>query len=399
MTISMDSCDLCGLPLRRGAVCAEINGRELRFCCYGCRQVYMMLMESADSPDPARFKETEIYRRCAEAGIIPESEADLERRVKSDAPGNPRPKAGTGDLSHTESGVTAEGALALDLKVHGMWCPACAWVIEQGLQKLPGVERAQCHFVTDRVRLFYDPVKSAPHRITEAIGKLGYRAVPAGEGGGRQSAQAFIRLGISAFLTMNVMMLSFALYSGFFTELSANAAARISWPILIMAALVYVYGGAPIHQKALAGIRMGAPGMEALITLGASAAFAYSLYNFFQGSIHLYFDTASMLITLVLIGKAVEQWTRDRVQARISSFFDLLPQKVRICSRQYPEGRFAGMDALDTGDIFRVLADESIPADGRIVSGAGRVNESALTGEARPVVKRQGDTVSSGTRL
>lgn len=395
----MQACDLCGLTTRHGAVTDEIAGRSLVFCCTGCRQVYRMLMEASDSPDPAHFRETEIYRRCVDAGIIPQSEADLEKRAGSQPSGNQQDGQGAADPGDSESAPPPERCLPLDLTVYGMWCPACAWVIEESLQRMPGVQQAACHFVTDRVRLFYDPVKSAPHRIMAAVDRLGYQAVPAGAGRGRESVRAYVRLGISAFLTMNVMMLSFALYSGFFMDLPGESAARISWPILVMAVVVFVYGGAPIHRKALSGIRMGAPGMEALITLGAGSAFAYSLYNFSQGSIHLYFDTAAMLITLVLIGKAVEQRTRDRVQARISSFFDLLPQKVRVCSRQYPEGRFAGMDALGTGDIFRVLADETIPADGRIVSGTGRVNESALTGEARPVAKKTGDTVSSGTRL
>ena len=395
--MNSNTCDLCGLPLTYGTVTAQISGKTLRFCCFGCRQVYMMLMESTDSDDPAQFRETEIYQRCVEAGIIPGSLADLKTRQHRHPKGIDK---GNAEAAEADAGPDARDRLPLNLKVEGMWCPACAWVIEETLNKSKGISGVNCLFSMDRVRLDYDPVLTSPRQIMEMIRKLGYQAMlPEDESSRKTARKAFIRFGISAFLTMNVMMLSFALYSGFFTELSADAIANISWPIVIMAAIVFFYGGAPIHQKAIAGLRAAAPGMEALITIGAASAFFYSFYNWLQGSIHLYFDTASMLITLVLIGKAVEGWTRDRVQERLGSFFALQPKKARICSPEFPEGRYADASMLSEGALFRVMADEAIAADGRIIEGGGRVDESSLTGEARPVDKSRGDTVSSGTQL
>ncbi|MFP4650203.1 MAG: heavy metal translocating P-type ATPase [Desulfobacterales bacterium] len=397
---SIRACDLCGLSIRRGAVSETTGGQEYVFCCSGCKQVFWMIMEASDSPDPAHFKQTEIYLRCVEAGIIPASQEDLERRAGSPyTEGHEKEPLAESGAGGKQDDTGQDRCLTLDLRLNGMWCPACAWVIEETLRRQPGIQAADCRFVTDRARVVYDPVKSAPHLIMQAVGKLGYHASDAGEEDGRTSAQAYFRLGISAFLTMNVMMLSFALYSGFFTELSAGAAASISWPIMVMAAVVYFYGGAQIHRKALAGAAAGAPGMEALISIGATSAFAFSLYNFYHNSIHLYFDTVAMLITLVLAGKAAEQWTRDRINSRISGFFDLLPQKVRICTGANPHGRFADAGMLGKGDVFRVLADEAIAADGFVDSGTARVDESSLTGEARPVTKKPGDPVSSGTRL
>ncbi|MFW6080946.1 MAG: heavy metal translocating P-type ATPase [Desulfosalsimonas sp.] len=397
---SILTCDLCGLSIRRGAVSETTGGQEYVFCCSGCRQVFWMIMEASDSTDPAYFKQTEIYRRCVEAGIIPASQEDLERRTESPhTDGNEQERQAESAAGEKKDESGLDRSLTLDLRLNGMWCPACAWVIEETLRRQPGVLGADCRFVTDRARVVYDPVKIAPHLIMQAVGKLGYHASDAGAEDGGTSAQAYFRLGISAFLTMNVMMLSFALYSGFFTELSAGAAASISWPIMVMAAIVYFYGGAQIHRKALAGAAAGAPGMEALISIGATSAFAFSLYNFYHNSIHLYFDTVAMLITLVLAGKAAEQWTRNRINSRISGFFDLLPQKVRICTDANPNGRFADARMLGKGDVFRVLADEAVAADGFVVSGRARVDESSLTGEARPVPKKPGDPVSSGTRL
>ncbi|MBA2881032.1 heavy metal translocating P-type ATPase [Desulfosalsimonas propionicica] len=394
------TCDLCGLEIRQTAVEDEMDGRRLVFCCKGCRQVYSMIMEASGATDPAAFRETEIFQRCVDAGIIPASQQDLEQREGGQKAGAAAPETDAAEKEAPENpGGSAERCLTLDLDLHGMWCPACAWVIEESLRQQPGVFSADCRFVTDRAKVVYDPVKNAPHTIFKTIAKLGYQAAPAGEGTGGATAGAYLRLGVCAFLTMNVMMLSFALYSGFFTELSTAGTAYISWPILVMAAIVFVYGGAPIHQKAFSGVTAGAPGMEALISLGAGAAFFYSLYHFYHNSIHLYFDTASMLITLVLGGKAAEQWVKDKIQARISGVFDLLPKKVRICTDDSPGGRFVDARMLGKGDVFRVLENDVVAADGVVVSGQGRADESTLTGEARPVVKNAGDPVSSGTRL
>jgi len=411
--MNSDLCDLCGLPLTFGTVKAEISGRTLRFCCFGCRQVYIMLMEQTGADDPERFRETEIYQRCVEAGVIPGSLEDLKARQRGGNRKSARagPQSGgpaqksehAPDAADPRTGDPApdsENRLSLDLQVSGMWCPACAWVIEESLKKAPGVSQASCLFSMDRVRLTYDPVVTTPKAVMDLIRRLGYQAQAPGDAPGRKaSRKAFLRFGISAFLTMNVMMLSFALYSGFFTELSADAVTHISWPIVIMAAIVFFYGGAPIHRKAITGLMAAAPGMEALITIGAASAFGYSFYNWLQGSIHLYFDTASMLITLVLIGKAVESWVRDRVQAQLGSFFALQPTKARIISEQFPQGRYADAKLLSVGDRFRAMADETLAADGRVIEGSARMDESSLTGEARPVDKGPGDEVSAGTRV
>ena len=281
-----------------------------------------------------------------------------------------------------------------------MWCPACAWVIEETLLKEPGVNRVKCHFTTDLLKLEYNPVLTSPQGITALVAKLGYRGrLPDDAQKGLKSRSEAIRLGIAIFLTMNVMMLSFALYTGFFTPLAADTIHNIAWPLVVMAAVVFGYGGAPIHRRALSGLTAAAPGMETLISIGASSAFFYSLYNWLAGSIHLYFDTSSMLITLVLIGKTVEQKTKDRISAQIGSFFELLPAKVRICSKRFPQGRYADAKILAKGDIFRVVEGEIVPADGRIVEGHARIDESSLTGEARPIQKSQGDFISSGTTV
>ncbi len=392
------TCHLCGLPLRYGVVVDTIDGQTLHFCCQGCRAVYTMLLEAADVDDPSRFKESALYRRCVEAGVIPSSEEDLRRIRTKEAPStHVEPTASLGMMSETKP----SGTLALNLMVEGMWCPACAWVIEGAVSKLSGVLTVSCHFSTDRLRCRYRPDRIAPDQIRKMVTRMGYGIgeVGANHTGGKRQAKELIRLVVTALMSANVMMLSWALYAGFFTTLSNDAISKISFPIAVMATVVIIYGGGPMLRKGWFGLVHRSPGMETLVGMAAGCAYAYSLYNWLAGSIHLYFDTACMLITLVLLGKVLEQQAKNRVRQELDSFFALQPAKVRVVTDNLPKGRYVAIGHLKSGDRFAVEAGEIVAADGSVVTGAATLDESSLTGEPRPVVVKAGDPVKSGTRL
>jgi heavy metal translocating P-type ATPase len=401
MNPSGTSCDLCGLSLRHGTVKWTSGNREFFFCCMGCRQVFVMLMDAADSPDPVQFKETDLFKKCLEMGIIPESESDLKERLsKDDAPPPFSSLQPDAELSSEWDNQSAAERLTIYLKVSDMWCPACAWVIEAALKKHSGVVRSSCNFSTDRVSCEYNPIQTSPDKIIRTIGRLGYRAaIPEEDAETIETKKDFIRFAVSAFLTANVMMLSFALYAGFFTELTKDTVYKISVPIFFLASIVLFYGGSKIYSKAWAGLKSAAFGMETLITLGAFSAFFYSTFNLLSGSIHLYFDTSAMLITLTLLGKTIERKAKDSVQEDLGNFFSLQPTKVKIISDEFPVGRYVSAKVLETGDIFIVQEGEIVPADGRVLEGSGSMDESSLTGEALPVQLKAGDRIKSGTRL
>jgi len=353
--------------------------------------VFHMLIESSDAGDPESFRETELFKKCQEIGIIPRSEAELAERAQ-ESPTTIFSKPGLVLEPDYQESTADESSLSLPLNVTLMWCPACAWVIEETLKRTPGVISASCNFATDRVRCDYNPVLTSPHQIVDAINSLGYKAYVSGDDVDTGTRRAeLIRLLISAFLTMNVMVLSFALYSGFFIQLSRDSIYKLSWPMFIMASIVLFYGGNNIYRRAWAGIFSAALSMETLITVGSFSAYFYSISGLLSGSIHLYFDTASMLITLVLLGKLLESRAKAKVQEDLANFFSLRPSKVKICSEQYPQGRYVAADNLQQGDTFRVEESEVLPADGLILHGEGAVDESSLTGEPLPVIKKDGD--------
>ena len=279
-----------------------------------------MLLESAEIDDPARFKESDLYRQCVAAGVIPADEEDL-KRIHREKPSTPSNAADNGNGE--QSSVESPDTLALNLTVEGMWCTACAWVIEKTVAGLDGVAEAHCHFSTDRLRCRYRPDRVAPDQIHRALSRLGYQSREAGSTDADRTGfrRELTRLIVTGLLSANVMMLSWALYAGFFTDLPADAVSKISLPIVAMALVVFIYGGGPMLRKAWFGLIHRSPGMETLVGLAAGCAFVYSLVNWLSGSIHLYFDTACMLITLVLLGKFLEQQARGRVRRDLDAFF------------------------------------------------------------------------------
>ncbi len=389
-------CDLCGLPISNQVYCFDTPEKPYRFCCKGCQQVFIMLLEASDAADPASFRQTELFKKCQDMGIIPRSKDERGQQIPLAAS---KPIDDLTKLSDPAREEFGQNALNLVLKINDMWCPACAWIIEEALKKTKGIIHAACNFSTDRLRCTYDPVMASPNQVVTTLEKLGYSTTDIEAGDAKVKNTDFIRFTVSAFLTVNVMMFSFALYTGFFTELTQDTVFKLSWPIFFMASIVLFYGGRNIYQKAFAGLISAVFGMETLITAGAFSAYVYSCINLFSGSIHLYYDTVSMLITLVLAGKALERHVRDKVQFDLDSFFSLEPKKVKICSPLYPQGRYTHANQLKPGDIFQITESELVPADGHVIEGAGAVDESMLTGEALPVFVKPNDRVRSGTTV
>ncbi|MEW5908269.1 MAG: cation-translocating P-type ATPase [Thermodesulfobacteriota bacterium] len=379
-------CRLCGLERINGSFPLVISSGEYQFCCNGCRQVFRMLSETGTSV--GEVGRSEVLEKCRTLGIIPRSEQELKESGKPDIPkekGNP-------------SG--SEHRLNLDLLISGMWCPACAWLIGEAARKQPGIEDVVCRFSTDQFLCRYDPVCTSPGAVIRFIEGLGYRAVLRQDGDSETEDQReWIRLIICVFLTMNVMMFSFSLYFGFFSRFSEETIRRLSFPVAVLSSLVLVYGGKEIFRKAIRGVSAAAFGVETLISIGSLAAYGFSTYQFLSGSIELYYDTSAMLITLLLLGKRLEAKGRRRISKDLSLLFSLVPTKVKICTDRFPQGRYAPVAQLKTGDCFIVSEEESVAADGVVIQGDGFVDESSLTGEAKPVRKQEKDRLTAGSRV
>ncbi len=248
------------------------------------------------------------------------------------------------------------------------------------------------------------PPASPRKRLAAAIRQLGYSAAPySGESGQADSPQGqarknlLIRAVVAFVFAVNAGMFQLPFYADFFQRQGLSGEAMHWLPRIEMAlSLPVLIAGWPIFQKAWGALKRGAAIMETLIALGVGVSFVYSVWVIAHSGVHVYFDTADMLLALVLVGKHIEAGARHDATGAIALLYGLLPKKALVLT---PDGRetLAAVGKLGVGDRVLVRPGEHIPCDGQIVSGAALVDESLLSGEVRPVSKKPGDTVTGGT--
>ena len=376
--VEQAGCDLCGLPAGPLRASEVVGGREYQFCCPGCRQVFLILSQ-ATGRLPSDFRESGIYRACVETGIIP------------------RNGAGPAVEPTLPPGMEGE-TLPFTFMATGMWCPACAWLIEEVLKRTPGVVAPRVSFLTDAVRLTYQPHLVGPAEIMSRVEKLGYKASLSNDTQSRERAKRSLlaRLGVSLILSMNIMLISSCLYFGFVRDLSETVKFYFSYPLLLLAAPVVFYGGMPILRKAWAGIRFRTVSMDTLVAISALSAFLYSIVQMARGSIHVYFDTAAMLVSIVLLGRYIEMHAREKVFSALREGLDETgPGKARVVENE--RERWLPVERLKPGDRFIAKAGERVALDGLAVGGQALLDQSVITGEPKPVLKEPGDNVAAGT--
>jgi len=375
-------CDLCGLGCGKRPLTQHLAGKECCFCCAGCMNVYAILLESGVLASGHDFRQTELYRRSLEMGLISQPEGGREI-------------AETGRQQEIPTDVAASELL---LQVSGMWCASCAWLIEHSLAKVRGIVAAEAFFASDLVKVKYLPQTVSPDRIRQRIGSLGYKAQEYQDDtrfADDERRDLLVRFGLAAFFWLNIMTLSTTLYVGYFEQISDSARHFLPFVLMGLATPVIFYCAQPILKLAWSGIRQRTIRMELLLGLGIVAAYGYSGVQVFGGGGHVYFDTASVIVTLVLAGKLIERGAKEKVSRWIMQLRRMLPAKVRLLARGVE--RFVSVDALEAGDIFVVKAGERIPADGVIVEGSSHADESLLTGESVPVAKDAGSSVAAGS--
>jgi heavy metal translocating P-type ATPase len=343
----------------------------------GCANVYAILLESGVIASGQNIRDTEVFRRSLELGLISNPEAESAPQTVID------PQAPTQEML---------------LQVSGMWCSACAWLIEHALRALPGVVSADVFFASDIAKVKYCPQYLPPDNISARIAKLGYQAAEYGAENAAAKTEArdlLLRLGVAAFLWANIMGFSTILYVGYFEQIAPSASRILPYFLLFLTTPLVFYCAWPILRAAAIGFRNLQIRMETLLSLGILSAYLLSAAQTLRGQTHLYFDTAAAITTLVLAGKLIERTAKDRAARSISMLYRLMPKRVRIMSDVGE--RFVSIDALEPGQVFVVKAGERVPADGIVIEGETHADESLLSGEAMPVAKHVGDRVVSGS--
>ena len=285
------------------------------------------------------------------------------------------------------SAITHEGE-RLELPVTGMSCASCARTIEKQLSGTAGVLRASVNFATGTAQIDFDPRQAGRRELAGAIERLGYHVPAAAEDTKaeeeRQRRDLRRRFWVAVIFGAPVAALGMA------------HGAAPDWLQLLLTAPVALYSGAPFYRGAWHALRRKAADMNTLITLGAGAAFLYSAaVTLTGGHAPVYFESAAMIIALILLGRRMEERAKGRASEAIRRLMGLQPATARVI-RNLLETEIP-LAAVAVGDIVVVRPGEKIPVDGAVTAGESDVDESMLTGESLPVAKTPGSEVFGGT--
>ncbi len=299
-----------------------------------------------------------------------------------------------------------------DIPIKGMTCAACVKRVQDSLASLNGVISASVNLATEKATLEYTPAQAGMRDFRKALRDIGYDIVEIEEGEDivekekREREREYNKLKMKvitgAALTIPLFILVFWDRIG----LSAFAVIPREINFIIQFAIqtpVQFWVGRQFYSGALAAARHGTTNMNTLIAVGTSAAYAYSVTaTFFPAvfeikgySAHVYFDTAAMIIVLILLGRLFEARAKGRTSEAIKKLIGLQPKTARIIKDG--EERDIPVDEVEIGDIILVRPGEKVPVDGVVRHGYSSVDESMISGESIPVEKRAGDVVVGAT--
>ena len=336
MSASLCACFHCGLPVAGGG----------RFCCAGCEAV---------------------------AGAIAAAGLGAYYETRTTPALRPEPLR----AFHAPKDLT-ESALILER----VRCAACLWLIEQVLRRVPGVTRADVNYATRRAQVAWDAERASLGEIIGALRAVGYDACPYDprrqhELERTEQRLALGRLFVAAFGAMQVMMYAFPAYVD---EVGAEATQVMRWASLLITLPVLLFSCAPFFSGAAAELRQRRVGLDTPIALGMAFGFGASAWATLAGGGEVYFDSISMLAFLLLGARYLESQARRRAAHALD-----------------PLLKIVSPGSIFVGQTLSIAPGERIPADGVVLDGISAADESLLTGESRPVVKRAGDELVGGS--
>ncbi|MEF8783115.1 MAG: heavy metal translocating P-type ATPase [Haloarculaceae archaeon] len=366
------ACDLCGLPV--GGVDVTSDGRA--FCCTGCREVADAL-------------------------------GDVEGLEESDV----RDRVAGGDEDDVVADGPSPGHERAYLRVDGMYCTTCEAFLESVAGTADGVDRAEASYVTETLRVDYDPETVETGDLPDLFSRAGYTATNREDALAQRRAEddTVWRLGFGALVGMFVMIpyLIFVypvhfqvLYSDWMLQQVTQQLENARYPfyvIFVMTSLVLFYTGWPLLQGAYVSLRAREPNMNLLVSLAAVGAYLYSVLAVVLGRIDIYFDVSIAIVLVVTAGTYYESQMKRKATDRLS---ELTAATVDTANR-YVDGATEAVpvDSLSEGDRVLVREGERVPVDGTVVDGECTVDEAVVTGESLPVQKTEGEDVVGGSVL
>jgi len=371
------ACTHCHLEFDKSVMIVD---GENYFCCNGCQGVYHLLSdEGLDS----------FYEKTGGVKLAPPTQ-QYEDSANFDAPA----------FYDRFVKVNSDGFSEVSLIIEGIHCSACVWLNEKALHKMDGVIEADINFTNNKAHIVWADDVLKLSQIIDMIRAIGYNAYPYDASiqeahANKERKDYYLRMAVAIFATMNIMWVAVAQYAGYFSGITQEMKNILNIAEGVLATPVLFYSGWIFFRGAYYGLKTKVVNMDILVATGASLTYIYSLYITITQSGEAYFDSVSMIITFVLIGKFLEVLSKKSAADALDVIGKHIPTEARI----FRNDKIVSLKLEDikVGDIIIVSSGEKVLFDGVISKGEGSFNESSLTGESEPIYKSVGDKVISGT--
>ena len=306
------------------------------------------------------------------------------------------------------------------LDIGGMTCASCVGRVEKALAKLDGVTGASVNLANETATVTYDPARVTTDQLSEAVTKGGYTATLRSNPGSADAGQTPTTSptpgsGTSAadqrkshdglrLRWITALSAGLGLMAVMYMPIYPDTMTWLMPLLFVIATIVQFTAGADIYKAAWAAARDGATNMNTLVALGTTVAYGYSAFvTLWPGlaqrwglPLHVYFETALVVIALVLMGRWFEARAKERTTGAITALMGLAPTTARVVQPNGDEVDVP-LEQVTVGALVRVRPGEKVPVDGTVVDGTSSVDESMLTGESLPVTKHPGDPVIGAT--
>ncbi|MGY0652777.1 heavy metal translocating P-type ATPase [Luteimonas sp. A537] len=375
-----EGCFHCSQDLPADPARARIDGQSRQFCCDGCAAAAQWIRD-ANLVDYYRLR-TEPGGRAA---------TDLEAQLAAF------------DRDDVQAGHVrdVDGGREITVLTDGMRCAACAWLVDRAVAREPGVFEVVANAVTGRIRIAWDPARTAlsgPLRRLAGLGYVPYLASGTERERERraQRNRDLVRIGIAGLVSIQAMMFAEALYLDIHQQMPLATRDFFRWVTLLLSTPVVFWCGWPFIAGMLRELRNRQLGMDTLIASSTLLAYFASVFETLRGGTHVWYDAAVMFVFLLLGARMLEQRARRTAVAQVDTLARARPE---LATRELADGsrEVVPTAALAAGDIACIAAGDTVPADGILLDAAARFEEALLTGEAHPMLHVPGDTIFAGT--
>jgi Cu+-exporting ATPase len=371
------ACDHCHLEFSKDVM---IQDGEHYFCCNGCQGVFHLLSdEGLDG----------FYEKTKGVKLAPPTQ-QYEDSKNFDAP------------AFYDKFVknTVDGFSEVSLIIEGIHCAACVWLNEKALINMDGVIATNINYTNNKAKIVWDDDVVKLSQIIDMIRAIGYNAYP--YDASLQEAKAnqerkdyYLRIAVAVFATMNMMTIMVAQYAGYFTGISSNIKHILNIGEWVLSTPVLFYSGWPFFKGMYYGFKTKTVNMDTLVATGALLTYIYSIYITVTRSGEAYFDSVTMIVTFVLVGKFLEALSKKSIADTLDIMSKNLPSDVKVVENNIIVVK--NVNDVEVGNILLISSGDRVALDGVVTEGKGNFDESSLTGESEPIYKDVGDSIISGT--